>query len=89
MEFFSASPDDVRALLADEDEEPPEVGLPPEEWFPAADGLVTVRGLLAYLKAHPEAAAEVDRLIENLRQFEEVLGQLDAAGVCWHLAVDV
>ena len=86
-EFFSASPDDVRTLL-DEEDDTPDGELPPEEWFPAADGVATVRGLLAYLTAHPDAAADVDRLIEDLRQFEEVLGQLDGAGVRWHLAVD-
>jgi hypothetical protein len=89
MEFFSASPDDVRALLGEEDEEPQKMELPPEQWFPASEGLASVRGLLAHLMTHPEAAADVDRLIEDLRQFEEVLSQLNAAGIRWHLAVDI
>ncbi len=88
MEFFSASPDDIEALLGEAEEEAREIERPPETWFPASDGLATVRGLLAYLAANPDAAAEMDRLVEDLRSFEEVFGGLDAAGVRWHLAVD-
>jgi hypothetical protein len=88
MEFFSASPEDILALFSEQDEEPPEVELPPEQWFSPDEGLTTVRGLLAYLEIHPDAAAEVDRLIEDLREFEEVLVGLNAAGAKWHLAVD-
>ncbi len=88
MEFFSMSPESFEALIADEGVEPPPGELPPEQWFPAAEGLATVRGLLAYLTSHPEAADEVDRLIGDLRQFEDVLGRLDDEGARWHLAVD-
>lgn len=88
MEFFGESPEFVSEFLAEEGEEPDPGGLPPEQWFSAAEGLATVRGLLAYLTNHPGAAAEVDRLIEDLRQFEEVLSGLEDAGVRWHLAVD-
>jgi hypothetical protein len=88
MEFFSASPEDILAFLSEHDQEPPDVELPPEQWFSPEEGLTTVRGLLAYLQAHPDAAAEVDRLFEDLRQFDEVLVGLAAAGAKWHLAVD-
>ena len=88
MEFFSEDPESAVAFLAEEGVEPPPGGLPPEQWFSAGEGLATVRGLLAYLTTHPDAAAEVDRLIGDLRQFEEVLGGLEDAGVRWHLAVD-
>lgn len=89
MDFFSASPDDIHMLLGDEDEAPEEIEMPPEQWFTASEGLATVRGLRAHLTAHPDSAEEVDRLIEDLRQFEEVLSRLDAEGVRWHLSVDV
>jgi hypothetical protein len=87
MEFFSEDPKSAYALIAEEGEEPPD-DLPPEQWFSAAEGLATIRGLLAYLTTHPDAAAEVDRLIEDLRQFEEVLSRLEEEGIRWHLAVD-
>ena len=77
MEFFSESPESAVAFLAEEGVEPSPGGLPPEQWFSAAEGLATVRGLFGYLTTHPDAAAEVDRLIGDLRQFEEVLGGLE------------
>jgi len=89
MEFFSESPDNIRSLLDEEGGEVTEIDMPPERWFPASEGLASVRGLLSHLATHPETTAEVERVIEDLRQFEEVLGQLDAAGVQWHLAVDI
>ena len=88
MEFFSQNPEEALALIADTGGEPPPDGLPPEQWFPASEGLATVQGLLDYLTSHPEAAAETDALVEDLRQFDSVLGQLEAAAVKWHLAVD-
>jgi hypothetical protein len=88
MEFFSQDPEEALAALEEFDAEPPPGGLSPEEWFPASEGLATVRGLLAHLAANPGAAANVDALIEDLRQFESVLSQLETAGVRWHLAVD-
>ena len=88
MEFFSEDPDNIRSFLDEEDGEVSDIDIPPEQWFPASEGLVSVRGLLSYLATHPETTSDVERVIEDLRQFEEVLGQLDAAGVQWHLAVD-
>jgi hypothetical protein len=88
MEFFSASADELMAWLDESGKEPPPGGFPPTQWFSAADGLATVRGLIAHLEANPEAAEEVDQLLSDLRQFEEVLQGLDTAGVRWHLSVD-
>ncbi len=88
MEFFSESPENIRELLDEVEVEAPDVEMPPEQWFSAAEGLATVRGLLSHLTAHPEATADAEHVLEDLRQFETVLSQLDAAGVRWHLAVD-
>jgi hypothetical protein len=88
MEFFSLNPEEALSMIEDLGGDPPEGDLPPEQWFPASEGLETVRGLLAYLATHPDAADEVEALVEDLRQFEEVLGRLDAEGVSWHLSVD-
>jgi hypothetical protein len=88
MEFFSQNLDEAIALIDDAGGEPPPGGLPPEQWFPASEGLATVRGLLDYLTSRPDGAAEIDALVEDLRQFESVLGHLEAAEIGWHLAVD-
>jgi hypothetical protein len=60
-------------------------GLPTSLWFTAPEGLVTIRGLLAYLTTHTEAVAEVKRVISELRQCEDALLELGKKGVRWHL----
>ncbi len=88
-EFLSSDPEEDAAFFEDEDMDPPPGGFPPEQWFDAADGLRTVRGLLtrvADLAAADRGYAEgVD---EDLRQYLEVLVALERAGVRWHLAGD-
>jgi len=63
-------------------------GPPPEEWFDAADGLASVRGILAYLEVHPAGLAEAAEVVDDLKEFEAVLATLAAESVRWHLAVD-
>jgi hypothetical protein len=62
-----------------------EDGLSNSRWFTAAEGLVTIRGLLAYLTTHTEVVAEVKRVISELRQCEDVLHRLEQKRVRWHL----
>lgn len=68
---------------------------PPEQWFAAADGLATVRALIASVEAIP-APAEPDpfdpdpaAVLADLHQFAAILGHLDTAGIRWHLSVDL
>jgi hypothetical protein len=84
-EFLSEDLESAGWRWAAEGGEPPPGALPPEQWFTAAEGLATVRGLLDYLTTHTEAAAEVKRVIGELRQFEKVLRQFEDEGVLWHL----
>jgi hypothetical protein len=88
MEFFSQDPAEAAAFFEDEGADPPDDGFPPEVWFPAADGLTTVRGLLSYLEANPTEVKDSSGLIEDLKEFESLLGRLASEGVGWHLAVD-
>jgi hypothetical protein len=88
MEFFSQDPEDLAEFLDTEGAEPTADGLPAEQWFPAADGLVTVRGLLSYLSAESTAVPDATAIIGDLQEFESVLGRLAAEGVQWHLSVD-
>lgn len=57
------------------------------EWFPAAEGLRTVRAMLAHLRATPDAVP-LPGVIEDLEDFERVLRRLDAEDVEFHIAVD-
>ena len=91
-------PDGDAAPAEDEDDEeaPGPDAYPPEEWFAAADGLITIRALIRDVEADPDAlAAALDSgtdpaaVLEDLREFESILGHLDAAGVGWHLGIDL
>lgn len=69
---------------------------PPEEWYPAAEGLATVHALIAAVEALPEPESPdpnaVDpppsAILADLRAFAAVLEHLQAANIRWHLAVD-
>ena len=88
MEFFSENPESAAAFCEEAGADPPEGGFPPEQWFPAEEGLTTVRGLLSYLEANPTDVKDSSGVIEDLRDFESILGRLASEGVGWHLAVD-
>ena len=88
MDFFSVDPESAAAFCEEAGADAPEGGFPPEQWFPAADGLTTVRGLLSYLEANPTAARDSSAVIEDLKDFESILSRLASEGVGWHLAVD-
>jgi hypothetical protein len=90
-EFFSSSPEELLEFLEyfPEDQRPklPAGGFPPEQFFPAEEGLATVRAHLAFLEANPTAMRNAPAVIEDLRDFERVLARLAAAGVPFHLTI--
>jgi hypothetical protein len=93
MEFFSETEGDLLSVFGEEGDDgefhlPEGMEAPETAWFEAAAGLETVRGLLRYLAAHPDAIPRSRTVVEDLRGFEEVLSGLDKAGVRWHLSVD-
>jgi hypothetical protein len=79
MSFFSQNPEEAAEFM---EENAP--ALPPAQWFDPADGLTTVKALLAHFSGSPADAA----VVGDLREFEAVLERLKAAGLRWHLAVD-
>jgi hypothetical protein len=88
MEFFSVDPESAAAFCEEAGADAPEGGFPPEQWFPAEEGLTTVRGLLSYLEANPTEVKDSSAVIEDLKEFESLLGRLAPEGVGWHLSVD-
>ncbi len=88
MEFFSQDAEELAEFLEAEGIEPPLNALPAEQWFLAEDGLLSVRGILSYLAANPNATPHVPAIIEDLKAFESVLGRLGSEGIRWHLAID-
>jgi hypothetical protein len=91
-EFCSVSSADLSDLLGEEEAEEFD-DLPPEQWFSAAEGLQTVRGLRQYLEAHPEIAApwrfSREGVLMDLNEFERVLIRLDQEQIGWRLGFDV
>jgi hypothetical protein len=88
-DYFSISPEDAASIAGDDPDDVPPGRYPPEEWFAPEDGLATVRALLAYLAAHPDDRRNIPFVVDDLREFERVLTGLAAAGVRWHLAIDI
>lgn len=90
MVFFSQDPDELADFHDDElGEEAPEVDeLPTEEWFDAAAGLVTVHALADHLEANPEAIDNATAIVEDLREYQQVLERLKKEKVRWHFAMD-
>lgn len=87
-DYVSANPDDLADFLEDEDDEPAEE-LPPEQWFPAHEGVEWTTKLASYLKAHPEALKGSPEVLSDLAEYEAVFKQLETHGVRWHFQVDL
>jgi hypothetical protein len=83
--FFRPDRAAVLEYLRNQGVEPDPESLPDEDWFDAADGLQTVRGLLAHLRDDPAAAPSADKVIADLEELERVLTPADAAGVPFRL----
>ncbi len=88
MEFFSQDPVELAEFLESEGVDPDPDALTEERWFPAADGLRSVRGILAFLAANPKTTRDLPAIVEDLHALESVLGRLETEGIRWHLAVD-
>lgn len=88
MKFWSADPEEMSEIAAGlgatlKDNAKP---FPAEQWFPAAEGLVTIQGLRA--AARTEKIANLDKILADLDEFERVLNEAKEHGVGWHLAMD-
>jgi len=89
IEFFSADENSM-ALLIEEGAGNQELirQLPPPQWYRANDGLLTVRTLIATLRAEPQQlGSEGENVLSELEEYARVLEKVDARGLRWHLAV--
>ncbi|MDJ0840974.1 MAG: hypothetical protein QNK37_30970 [Acidobacteriota bacterium] len=73
--------EDVEGLDADDEEE--------TSWFEAEEGLNWALALLDHLEENPGELEQSDSVIEDLKEYVEVLGQLEADGVRWRLEMDL
>lgn len=86
MDFFAADP----AEYFDE-EELGGLDLPaaPIVWPEAGEGLLTVEGLLNYLRQQPQALPDSEQVIDDLEAFITVLKAAEQHRVRWYLSVDI
>jgi hypothetical protein len=89
IEFFSADENSM-SLLIEEGAGNPDLirRLPPPQWYPARDGLTTVRTLFVALKDDPQQlGTEGPQVLAELGEYARVLQRSMHAGLRWHLAV--
>ena len=73
----------VAQLVAD-GFDPAKMRLPPERFYPPADGLRTVSALIAHVAAKPNDVKQPVAILRDLRSVEATLRAADAAGVAFH-----
>jgi hypothetical protein len=83
--FFSRDPQAIAAYMRSLGVEPNMDALPEEEWFDAAEGLATVRGLLAHLREEPNDVPEPGRIIADLEIVVVALAAAEQTGSRFHL----
>ena len=64
--------------------DPSKMRLPPEQWFPAAEGLKTDRGLTKYVSVNLNSFKQPNPILRDLNAAEALLSAADAAGVRFH-----
>lgn len=70
--------------LKSEGFDPGKMRLPPEQWYPAADGLKTVRAVIDYVNEKLNDFKQPNPILRDLKAAEALLVAADAAGVRFH-----
>ena len=64
--------------------DPSKMRLPPEQWFPAAEGLAVVRALLEHVGANLNDFKQPNPILRDLKAAEALLAAAEGAGVRFH-----
>ena len=65
--------------------DPAKMRLPPEQWFPPAEGLKTVRALAGHVEANLNDFKQPNPILRDLKAVEALLAAAEVAGVRFHL----
>lgn len=79
----------LAAQLREEGFDPSKMRLAPEQWFPAADGLKTVRTLAEYVTANMNDFKQPNPILRDLKAVEALLITADAANIRFHFSKTV
>jgi hypothetical protein len=82
--MLSESQAALRKQLEEEGFDPAKMRLPPEQWYPAADGLRTVRALAEQVSAKLNDFKQPNPILRDLKAAETLLAAADAAGIRFH-----
>jgi hypothetical protein len=82
--LLSESQANLIAQLKADGFDPAKMRLPPEQWYPAADGLKIVRALIEYVSAKLNDFKQPNPILRDLKAAEALLAAADAAGVRFH-----
>ena len=80
----SENPAALMAEMEAQGFDPNKMRIPPEQWFPAADGLVTVRALIEHVTAYLNNFKQPNPILRDLKAAEALLAAAEAAGVRFH-----
>jgi hypothetical protein len=82
--MLSENPAALIAQLIEEGFDPARMRFPAEAWFPASDGLTTVRALVEQVSANLNNFKQPNPILRDLKAAGELLSAADAAGVRFH-----
>jgi hypothetical protein len=83
--LLSESQETLVAQLRAEGFDPTKMRLPPEQWFPATQGLKTVRGLIEHVTANLNDFKQPNPILRDLKAAETLLTAAESAGIKFHL----
>ena len=72
------------AQLKEDGFDPSKMRIPPEHWYPAAEGLAVVRTLIEHIGANLNDFKQPNPILRDLKAAEALLAAADAAGAQFH-----
>ena len=82
--LLSENPAALMAEMEAQGFDPTKMRIPREQWFPAADGLATVRALIAHVSENLNNFKQPNPILRDLKAAEALLEAAQATGVRFH-----
>lgn len=84
--MLSENPEKLAAQLREDGFDPTKMRLPPEQWYPATDGLKTVRTLAEHVRANLNNYKQPNPILRDLLAVDAFLAAAENAGVRFHFS---